>query len=137
MSDELLANLKIGLIILLTGIVVVFSVLVLLIIIIKIYSTAVSNAQSKIEQRKIEKIEVLKKSEAPSAEEKPESAEKIEPEEDDTAIPGEIIAVIAAAVDTVFGQGAVAIKSVKRAKPAVKRRNAWRAAGMAENTRAF
>ena len=54
----------------------------------------------------------------------------------DGAIPGEIIAAIAAAVDTIFGDGAVTVKSIKRARPA-KRRNAWKAAGMAENTRAF
>ena len=131
----MLENLKLGLIILLTGIVVVFAVLVLLILIIKLYSTAVSNAQSSIEAKKVEKA---KAEEPPKpVEETTVVTEKDTAEElPDGAIPGEIIAAIAAAVDTMFGEGAVTVKSIKRARPA-KRRNAWKAAGMAENTRAF
>ena len=53
---------------------------------------------------------------------------------DDSAIPLEVIAAIAAAVEVVFGEGAVQIKSVKRSS---KRRSAWKSAGVAENTRSF
>lgn len=138
----MLENMKLALIILLTGIVVVFSVLLLLILIIKLYSTAVSSAQNSIEARKIEKQAELKPKEPESVPQtvKTEAAAQAQPDEDDGAIPGEIIAVIAAAVDTIFGEGAVTIQSVKKARPqraAVSGRSAWRAAGMAENTRAF
>ena len=143
----MLGNLKLGLIILLTGIVVVFSVLVLLILIIKAYSTAVSNAQSRIEALKTDKAEKTVK---PDKQEKPKPAEQIEAAASDEvkqelesaadgAIPAEIIAVIAAAVDTIFGEGSAVVTSIKRTdtqRPS-KRRSAWKAAGMAENTRAF
>ncbi|MBQ1389575.1 MAG: OadG family protein [Clostridia bacterium] len=130
-----MSEMKVGLIILLTGIVVVFGVLVLLIFIIKMYSTAVSNAQSRIEQSKTTKEPKPVK----VAESKPEPIEKAQTEQPDDTIPGEIIAAIAAAVDTVFGEGAVTVTSVKKAKRqnSSGRYNAWRSAGMAENTRAF
>lgn len=132
---SMLDNLKLSLIILLTGIVVVFAVLVLLIIIIKLYSMAVSSAQSSIEQKKVEKT--AQKTDTEEIVEKAETA-KAE-ESDDGSIPGEIIAAIAAAVEVIFGEGAVKVSSVKRAKPVrtSKRRSAWKAAGIAENTRAF
>lgn len=135
----MLDNLKLGLIILLTGIVVVFAVLILLIIIIKVYSTGVSNAQSRIEERKVE-VKKAKTGQPENTETKPvvEAAEKTK-QPDGDSIPGEIIAAIAAAVEVIFGEGAVTVSSVKRAKTqkTSKRRSAWKAAGMAENTRAF
>lgn len=130
---------KLALVILLTGIVVVFSVLVLLIVIIKAYSTAVSSAQNRIEEKKIEKEKAAQEVKKASVEE--QKVEEPEPAEElpDGVIPGEIVAAIAAAVDTVFGENAVTITSIKRAKPqkTSKRRSAWRSAGIAENTRAF
>lgn len=132
-------NLKIALIILLTGVVVVFSVLVLLIFIIKGYSTAVSNAQSKIEQKKIEKVEASKTVEGAAGDKV--FGEKVEEPvaADDGSVPGEIVAAIAAAVEVIFGAGAVSIKSVRKAakQGTSRRRSAWKSAGMAENTRAF
>ena len=143
-------NLKLSLVILLTGIVVVFTVLVLLIVIIKLYSTAVSSAQTTIEAKKIEKSEKLKATEKSevekdkSATEQTQTSEQVEQAAaqpvDDGSIPGEIIAVIAAAVDTIFGEGAVTVQSIKKAKPqqaSSRRKSAWRSAGIAENTRAF
>lgn len=136
----MLGNLKLGLIILLTGIVVVFSVLVLLILIIKLYSTAVSNAQNSIEQKKTAKVKVEKTETEAKKPEQPEPAKTEQAvSKDDGTIPGEIVAAIAAAVEVIFGEGAVTVKSVKRARPAgtSRRRSAWKSAGMAENTRAF
>lgn len=136
----MLENLKLALIILLTGIVVVFAVLLLLILIIKLYSTAVSSAQNSIEARKIEKQAEQKPKSEENVPKVVETAVDVQPNEDDGAIPGEIIAVIAAAVDTIFGEGAVTIQSVRKARPqrdSVSGRSAWRAAGMAENTRVF
>ena len=135
----LLENLKIGLIILLTGIIVVFSVLVILIFIIKGYSTAVSNAQSRIEKSRIEKVDDPVDNEGAAGDmvfgEKAEEPALA----DDGSVPGEIVAAIAAAVEVIFGAGAVSVKSVRRAanQGHSKRRSAWKSAGMAENTRAF
>ncbi len=130
----MLGNLKLGLIILLTGIVVVFSVLVLLILIIKLYSTIVSNAQNSIESKKVEKAKIESK-----PEEKAHAVETAKEKLDDGTIPGEVIAAIAAAVEVIFGEGGAVVTSVKRARPQKTsgRRSAWKAAGMAENTRAF
>ena len=135
-SEFFMSNLELSLVILVTGIVVVFSVLVLLILIIKLYSTGVSNAQSKIERRKQPDTPQPAKPET-EHEVVVKAAESVSEAED--SIPGEIIAAIAAAVDTVFGEGAVTITSVKKAKKQTSSgsRNAWRAAGVAENTRAF
>ena len=55
-------------------------------------------------------------------------------EEEDDEIPGEIIAVIAAAVDAVYGEKPHKIRSVKRERPA---RSAWSRAGAMQNTRPF
>lgn len=123
---------KLGLIILLTGILVVFAILLLLIGVIKLYGTIVYSAQNK-------KNNKAKKAEEPAVKAEPAvetaAAEKSEAlQEDSSDVPGEIIAVIAAAVEAVFGQGAVKIKSVKKTS---KRRSAWKSAGMAENTRSF
>lgn len=123
---------KLGLVILLTGILVVFAILLLLIGVIKLYGTIVYNAQNK-------KNNKAKKAEEPSVKAEPAvetaAAEQSEAlQEDSSDVPGEIIAVIAAAVEAVFGQGAVKIKSVKKTS---KRRSAWKSAGMAENTRSF
>lgn len=127
-------NLELGFIILLTGIVVVFAVLVLLIAIIKLYSTIVYNVQNRGDKKngKDDSISTVKTE--PSAV-KSNTVEKSEPvRETDGSIPGEIIAAIAAAVEVIFGQGNVKITSVKRS---AKRRSAWKSAGMAENTRSF
>lgn len=131
----MLENLKLGFIILLTGIVIVFTVLVLLIGIIKLYSSLVSSVQNSIENKKSKKAETVKK-EAVAPEPKPTKApeEKTEQVVDDSAVPLEVIAAIAAAVEVVFGQGAVKIKSVRKSS---KRRSAWKSAGVAENTRSF
>lgn len=127
-------NLELGFIILLTGIVVVFAVLVLLIAIIKLYSTIVYNVQNRGNKKdgKDDSISTVK---TEPSEVKSNAVEKSEPvRETDGSIPGEIIAAIAAAVEVIFGQGNVKITSVKRS---AKRRSAWKSAGMAENTRSF
>ncbi len=133
----MLENLKLGLAILLTGIVIVFSVLVLLILIIKVYSTLVYNAQNRIseknsEKEKNEKVETAKSE--PAAEKAEAAVVEEEPQEDDGTVPGEIVAAIAAAIEVIFGEGSVKIKSIKKSS---KRRSVWKSAGVAENTRSF
>lgn len=128
-------NLKLGLIILLTGIVVVFSVLVLLIGIIKLYSTIVYNVQNSVKNKK-NKNEKNEQAEKESVSVQiPAKVETAETEKvSDGTVSGEIVAAIAAAIEVIFGQGSVKIKSIKKSS---KRRSAWKSAGVAENTRSF
>lgn len=133
--NEMGDNLKLGFIILLTGIVIVFAVLILLICIIFVYGDIVSSIQNSIEKKKKEKEQAEKENEPVvqiAAEEPKEKAEASEVDEEE--IPLDVVAAIAAAVDYIFGQGSVKIKSVKRSS---KRRSAWKSAGVAENTRSF
>jgi len=118
--------------VILTGFVVVFAVLLLLIIIIKIYSAIVNKAQSA-------GFKVKKKVETPGKPEK--TVTKAEPVKEQPAqtqtdgIPDEVIAVISAAVATMYGgKDKVRIKSVKKSG---SKRSAWANAGVIENTRPF
>lgn len=112
--------------VLITGFVVVFAVLILLIVIIKIYSTIVYNIQNKPKKEKSKK------------------------DDDDTpkgtgvgggtqtgaisnGVSPEVLACIAAAVEFIYGQGNVRIKNIKKA-PA---RSVWASAGVVSNTRSF
>ena len=128
-------NLKLGFIILLTGIVIVFCVLILLIGIIKLYSELVVTVQNTFKKKFAKKKRTVTREEIESLSETENTvaAEAVE-KTDNGEIPLEVIAAIAAAVEVIFGEGTVAIKSVKRAS---RRRSAWRSAGMAENTRSF
>lgn len=133
----MLENLKLGLIILLTGIVIVFTVLILLIGIIKLYSSLVVSVQQYIDEKKHKKAEdESKKAEAAVEPKVVETTAAAEPEQpaDDGTVPGEIVAAIAAAVEVIFGEGSVKIKSIKKSS---KRRSVWKSAGVAENTRSF
>ena len=116
--------------VILTGFVVVFSMLLLLILIIKLYSKIISTAQ-KSGKKKLEKIdEPVKISDgsksavfAPSA------------DDDDDEIPEEVVAVIAAAVASLYGTGAKPkIRSIKKSGGG---RSAWANAGVLNNTRPF
>lgn len=115
--------------VILTGFVVVFSVLLLLIGVIKLYSLIVGKAQSIGSKRTV-------KSDAPTVK-LPAVQRETEPEENTPAeegIPEEVVAVIAAAVATMYGgRGRAKIKSIKRAGG----RSAWANAGVLDNTRPF
>ncbi len=124
-------NMNLALILLLAGFVIVFFVLILLIFIITIYGKIVQKIQQVAENRKKKQVE------RNSADAKPvESVSVAEAvaEEENGEIPGEIIAVIAAAIDAVYGKKSHKIKSVKRSRST---RSAWGNAGTAENTRPF
>lgn len=115
--------------VLLTGIVVVFTVLFVLIAAIKIYGTIVYTAQQKKNAKK------QKKAEEKAAVAKPVVTEVIEPEiTDDDTVPDEIIAVISAAVDAMYSKTRCTVKTVKRVRES---RSAWSTAGLLENTRPF
>ena len=119
-----------ALILLLAGFLVVFCVLILLIIVVTIYSRIIFSVQNSEKKKK----EVLKE-EVSSDDPTPASTQTAYiPRTDDDEIPGEIIAVIAAAVDSIYGEKPHKLRAVKKSRSS---RSAWARAGLAENTRPF
>ena len=123
-------NLGLSLVVLISGLLVVFLVLILLTGLIKLYGTIVSNISGKggTKQNKTEKKP------APAAAPKAIAPVKKASAEAKPGIPGEIIAVIAAAVASLEGGSKYVIRGVKRSKPS---RSAWGTAGVMDNTRPF
>ena len=120
-------NMTQALILLLAGFLVVFVVLILLIIVVSLYSNIISGIQKKRHKTAVEEPE--EKISKPG-----NLAPIVREEPDDDEIPDEIIAVIAAAVDAVYGSKPHKIKTVKRSRTS---RSAWARAGLADNTRPF
>lgn len=118
---------------LLTGFTIVFSVLILLILIIYIYGTVITKAQQKNKENKDKKLNTNKPQEQNNAVDTVKSAlADSVPKSDE--IPGEIVAVIAAAVDSMYGLNTkVKIKNIKKSGT----RSAWANAGILDNTRPF
>ena len=116
----------------LTGFVVVFAMLILLILIIKIYSTIVQKAQSAGSNRKKEK----KNTEEKPAEKPVAHAPAVAAKNVTEGISDEVVAVISAAVATLYGSSEKAkIKSIKKSSDGG--RSAWAKAGVLDNTRPF
>lgn len=112
-------------IILITGFVVVFAVLVLLIGIIWAYSKIVSSVQKGAEKRKAKKAPV----------EETESVEETAPVVDNTADVSDdmqTIAVIAAAVEAYYGDKKVRVVGI-RPSAGGNVRSQWATAGLVEN----
>ena len=114
----------------LIGMGVVFAVLIILVLFCwamgKIFSSVGGNGGNKTE----------KKSETKAA---PKAAPAAAPIVED-GITDEVVAAISAAIACMMGEGkAFAVKSIRRAEGRAVRgtRNAWSAAGIAENTRPF
>ena len=127
-------NLTLCLTILITGFAVVFSVLILLIIIIKLYGTIVTKALNYADTRRARKAISSEKSAAPvaaSAPTNPEPENNISHEPDT-----QIVAVIAAAVDSIYGADNVRITGIKKRKTSDSRPT-WGMAGIFENTKPF
>ena len=118
--------------VILTGFVVVFAVLILLIFIIAIYGKIVSSAQNKSKEKKA-KAEAEKAAKA-TEKSAPASApvQKVAPS---NGLTDEIVAVIAAAVDSTYGVGNAKIKSIKKSPSSG--RHAWGQVGVIDNTRPF
>ncbi len=116
----------------LTGFVVVFAVLLLLILIIKIYSTIVVKVTEAGQKTKKDNKKVAETNSVPV--QKPIAvAQPAQPVQD--GISEEVVAVISAAVATMYGpQTKTRIKSIKKSNGG---RNAWANAGVLENTRPF
>lgn len=120
-------NFTLSITILLTGFAVVFSVLLILIGIIKLYGTIVYNIQNKKTDKKASRNADLPKVERES---EPEIEALVEePVADDD----ELIAVISAAVYSMYSSN-VQIKSIRKVS---SRGSAWRNAGLADNVRPF
>ena len=122
-------NITLSLTILLTGFAVVFTVLLVLIGIIKAYGTAVYKIQNRHQMKKI-----TRNADLPKAEREPEvdtpAVDEIESEDND-----ELIAVISAAVySMVDSPKNIRIKGIRKAP---SRSNAWRNAGISDNVRPF
>ena len=115
----------------LTGFVVVFTVLILLIVIIKVYSTIVTKAQQTGKKKKEKVTETESSSPAPVV--KPDVKASVRAVQD--GVSEEIVAVISAAVATMYGSPEKAkIKSIKKSDSG---RSAWANAGLLDNTRPF
>ncbi len=133
--DEVLSfaeRTSISLEILITGFVVVFAVLILLILLITLYGNIVSKAEKAISDKKAEKEATVKTDEVVQA--PVQAATPVSAPVPSNGIPDEVIAVIAAAVDAMYGEGAVKVKSIKRVPQS---RPVWSTAGIMENTRPF
>ena len=117
------ANQSDSLVVLITGFVIVFAVLLLLIGIIKLYATLVSSVFSSIEKKKAKKEEKAQ-TVASQPQVLPEAVSS------DTLDP-QTVAVIAAAVTAYYGgDKSVRVSSIRRAK---SQRSEWATAGINEN----
>lgn len=126
MADKGIASAKV----ILTGFVVVFAVLILLIIIIKIYSSVLQKAQGGKKKKDSKNSSNETKAQSNSA---PVAVSKQAVASD--TVPEEVVAVISAAVSTIYGSPNKArIKSISKSSQG---RSAWANAGVLNNTRPF
>lgn len=125
-TEKLITSLTV----LLTGFVVVFAVLLILIGIIKGYGILVMKFEKMVKEKKAQKETASAKPVAPVQQKPVQVTETAE-----SGISDEIVAVIAAAVDSMYGSsGKARIKSIKKSDNS---RSAWSKAGILDNTRPF
>ena len=111
----------------LTGFVVVFAMLILLIFIIKIYGSIIQKAQNAGKKSKEKKAETVAETPAPVV------ATPVAPAQTD-GVSDEVVAVISAAIPTMYGSSEKArIKSIKKSSDGG--RSAWAKSGVLDNTR--
>lgn len=115
--------------VLITGFVVVFAVLLLLIGLVKLYGIIVTSIVTNVEKNKEKKLAETKEETVEIKAETTELTDSIQ-----TVNDGELIAVIAAAVDAMYGKGAVKVKSIKKVPQS---RPVWSTAGIMDNTKPF
>lgn len=118
-----------ALIVLLTGMVVVFAALIVLTYVIKGYGMIITSITSGSKKKKAEAQAAKKAVEKAAAKPAAPAAPAVQ-----EGIPGEVIAAIAAAVDYTYGAGTHTIRAVRRVP---QNRSAWGSAGLAESTRPF
>ena len=116
------------------GIVIVLGILVLLIFVFKAFGAIVHGAETRGKKKKLKAMESqVTVASAPAVQTAPSAPAPVV----ESGIPGEVVAVIAAAVAASEGPGAV-VQSVRRVRPnPVGVRNPWAAAAVVENTRPF
>ena len=122
-------NLGLSVTVLLTGFSVVFAVLFALIGIIKLYGTVIYNIQNKKHDKK-----ASRNSDLPKVEREPDDEPAIIVEAEPDTDEDELIAVISAAVYSVYSSSEVRIKSIRKSNA---RGSAWRNAGLADSVRPF
>ena len=120
--------------VILTGFVVVFSMLFLLILITKIYSAVIAGAQKAADNRMKRKERVMEPVSGDNGVHIIKRPAYVTPPTVDDDIPEEVIAVIAAAVAASGASPKARIKSIKKANSG---RSAWANAGVLDNTRPF
>lgn len=118
--------------ILITGFAVVFAVLLLLILLITVYGKIVSKAEKAVLDRKVQKKTTLKAEEITEKSVQADTSTIIP--EPSNGITDEVIVVIAAAVNAMYGEGTVKVKSIKKVP---QTRPVWSTAGIMDNTRPF
>lgn len=123
-------DMNLSLVVLISGILVVFLVLIVLTTLIWCYGKIVSSVGGKGGKKQNKTEEPSKPVAAPKA----SSAVKKAAPKAFSGIPGDIIAVIAAAVASLEGGNKYVIRGVKRSKSS---RSAWGNAGVLDNTRPF
>ena len=124
MADKLTTSMTV----LLTGFVVVFAVLLLLIGIIKLYGTIVYNIQNGQKEKSKKKVPVVE--EVVTSSPLPLAVVEAEESVDDS----ELIAVISAAVYSMYSDKKVKIKSIRKTQ---SKSAAWKNAGLSDNIRPF
>ena len=122
---------QLSLIILLTGLVVVFAMLVFLTFIIKGYGAIVRSIEAKIKGKDTAKAAPA----APMAFVPAEMPSEVAAPVVEGGVPDEVVAAISAAVYTMYGTSVSTVKSIRRAAKSTC--SAWGMAGLFENTRPF
>ncbi|XOQ44123.1 MAG: Oxaloacetate decarboxylase gamma chain [Clostridium sp.] len=128
-------ELQISLTVLLTGLVVVFLMLIFLTLVIKGYGSAVQFLQAKYHKRQPKNQLSVSKTESVSAQSVHDNMQAEPNQTVEDGISEEVLAVIAAAAYSVMPGGR--ITSVRRSAQAGRNRSAWGMAGLLENTRPF
>lgn len=137
MNMELLHDMNgmnLALTVLLTGLVVVFVVLIILTLVIKLYGSSIYNLQNKTKGKNTSKSEISMQVKNPEVITiKRKSNSSISDEE----ISGEILAVISAAVFTIYALSPEKTYQIKNIKRSSGVRPVWGTAGVIENTQRF
>ncbi len=126
---------QISLTVLITGLVVVFLMLIFLTLIIKGYGNAVHSIQSRHDQKQLRDARPLPEFEPVRAAEPAEGESPLRIQAGGEGIPDEVLAVLAAAASSAIPGGVVS--SVRRAAAPDFGRSSWKIAGLLENTRPF
>lgn len=121
----------VAILVLITGLVIVFLMLIALILIIKLYGSIIYNLTQKNKSAPKAPVPAIAPAVQKVAMPEPAPAPVIE-----EGIPGEVIAAIAAAVYCAEGVSLSAVRSIRRVKSGSSR-SAWGMAGVLDNTRPF